>query len=383
MELSDIVKNYLSNYNLLIEQIAYLFLDQESKDYLVLLNKESKDKKWDRCVEFNKLLNEQNLDLFLESKLKLFSDDNLSEILFGKQLTLNNIFYNRDENIQVVLWSYLHLMVLMIEMSSKKKNKDKIKKIITIIEKNIPELEKSKKKADQLNKSVLPDAKNVIKDMLGVEVNGQTNDMISDIVKSFEKTMAGVSTSGGVPDMAALFPNILEISKKISSKYSDKISNGEIELDKIMGGITKNVPGMEQVLQGGGLGNIGEMMGGMMKKEEPKQKVIIDENFSTANVDLGKIKENSNFNIGKLLNVANSLGVIPGLNDESSKNSSGQNMPNLPIMDLFNMMGSLEKGDVSKEEMKSKLDGILGTMGIDIEKMTKEFNKKNDKDDLD
>lgn len=381
MELSDIVKNYLSNYDLLIEQLAYLFLDQESKDYLVLLNKESKDKKWERCVEFNKLLNEQNLDLFFESKLKLFSDDNLSEILFGKQLSLHNIFNNRDENIQVVLWSYLHLMVLMIEMSSKKKNKDKIKKIITIIEKNIPELEKSKKKAEELNKSVLPDTKNVIKDMLGVEVNGQTNDMISDIVKSFEKTMAGVSSSGGVPDMAALFPNILEISKKISSKYSDKISNGEIELDKIMGGITKNVPGMDQVLQGGGLGNIGEMMGSMMKKEEPKQKVIIDENFSTANVDLGKIKENSNFNIGKLLNVANSLGVIPGLNDESG-NSNGANK--LPIMDLFNMMGSLEKGEVSKEEMKSKLDGILGTMGIDMEKMTKEFNKKYDKnDDLD
>jgi hypothetical protein len=381
MELSDIVKNYLSNYDLLIEQLAYLFLDQESKDYLVLLNKESKDKKWDRCVEFNKLLNEQNLDLFLESKLKLYSDDNLSEILFGKQITLHNIFNNRDENIQVVLWSYLHLMVLMIEMSSKKKNKDKIKKIITVIEKNIPELEKSKKKAEQLNKSALPDAKNVIKDMLGVEVNGQTNDMISDIVKSFEKTMAGVSSSGGVPDMAALFPNILEISKKISSKYSDKISNGEIELDKIMGGITKNVPGMEQVLQGGGLGNIGEMMGGMMKKEEPKQKVIIDENFSTANVDLGKIKENSNFNIGKLLNVANSLGVIPGMNNESD-NSNGLNK--LPIMDLFKMMGSLEKGDVSKEEMKSKLDGILGNMGIDMDKMTKEFNKKYDKnDDLD
>jgi hypothetical protein len=205
--------------------------------------------------------------------------------------------------------------------------------------------------------------------------------MISDIVKSFEKTMAGVSSSDGVPDMAALFPNILEISKKISSKYSDKISNGEIELDKIMGGITKNVPGMEKVLQGGGLGNIGEMMGGMMKKEEPKQKVIIDENFSTANVDLGKIKENSNFNIGKLLNVANSLGVIPGLNDESNNSNSANK---LPIMDLFNMMGSLEKGNVSKEEMKSKLDGILGNMGIDMEKMTKEFNKKYDKnDDLD
>jgi hypothetical protein len=53
-------------------------------------------------------------------------------------------------------------------------------------------------------------------------------------------------------------------------------------------------------------------------------------------------------------------------------------------MDLFNMMGSLEKGNVSKEEMKSKLDGILGNMGIDMEKMTKEFNKKYDKnDDLD
>ena len=105
--------------------------------------------------------------------------------------------------------------------------------------------------------------------------------------------------------------------------------------------------------------------------EEPKQKVIIDENFSTANVDLGKIKENSNFNIGKLLNVANSLGVIPGLNDESNNSNSANK---LPIMDLFNMMGSLSKDNNNMEDIKNKMDTFLEQkLGLDVKKINEDL----------
>ena len=60
-----------------------------------------------------------------------------------------------------------------------------------------------------------------------------------------------------------------------------------VVLDKLMQSISKKVPGMEQMM--GGM--MGDMMGGMMggkKDTKPKEKVVIDENFSTANVELFK-----------------------------------------------------------------------------------------------
>jgi len=404
MKLADLVKTYLENYNFLIDQLAYLFTDDDYKNYLSELNNESKDKKWERCNEFNKLLTEEYFDLFIDSKLKLFSHKDdlskiLSESLFGEKLSLKKIFNNRDDSIKNVLWYYLHIMVLMIELAQTNKNNDRIEKLRKLIDSNISEYEKNKEAAEKLNKSGMSDPKNIIKDMLGVDVNNQTNDMIGDIVKSFESTMAGLKT-GETPDIASLFPRIVEISKTISTKYSDKITTGEIELEKIMGGITKNIPGME-----GGFdsinkmmgGNIGEMVGGMFNKEEKKELVVIDEDFSTSQVDLGKIKESSNINIGKMLNVADSLGVIPSLNNNSSNESENKvpqignllgmmsggggnkNMPNLS--ELFGMMSNLEKGNTKEgvEDLQNKLGGMLSSMGLDMNKINKDLENFKDK----
>jgi hypothetical protein len=407
MKLADLVKTYLENYNFLIDQLAYLFTDDDYKTYLSELNNESKDKKWDRCIQFNKLLTDEYFDLFIESKLKLFSHKDedskvLSESLFGEKLALKKIFNNRDDSIKNVIWYYLHIMVLMIELAQKNKNNTRIEKLRKIIDNNITIYEKSKNDAEKLNKTGMSDPKNIIKDMLGVDVNVQTNDMIGDIVKSFESTMANMK-KGEAPDMAALFPSILEISKNISDKYSQKISSGEIELEKIMGGITKNIPGMDGNLDNINKmmgGNIGEMMGGMFKKEEKKELVIIDEDFSTSQVDLGKIKESSNINIGKMLNVADSFGVIPGLDNGSDNNKmpklndllgmmggggmmgaggGGKNMPNLN--ELFSMVSSMDKANTKEgaEEMQNKLSGMLSSMGLDMNKINKDLESFKDK----
>jgi hypothetical protein len=392
MKLADLVNTYLQNYNFLIDQLAYLFTDDEYKVYLSELNNESKDKKWDRCVKFNKLLTEEYFDLFIESKLKLFSHKDelskmLSESLLGEKLSLKQVFNNRDENIKTVLWYYLDIMVLMVELAQKNKNETRIEKLRTLIDNNISNYEKSKETAEKLNKSGMSDPKNIIKDMLGVDVNVQTNDMIGDIVKSFESTMSNMKP-GEMPDIAALFPSILEISKNISEKYSDKIGTGEIELEKIMGGITKNIPGMdgnmENISKMMGGSNIGEMMGGLFKKEEKKEMVIIDEDFSTSKVNLGQIKESSNINIGKMLNVADSLGVIPSLtenvNEDNNKIPQMKNMPNLN--ELFGMMGNLDKANTKEgaADLKNKLNSMLSGFGVDLDKlnsMTEELEKKS------
>lgn len=398
MKLADLVKTYLENYNFLIDQLAYLFTDDEYKVSLFELNMESKDKKWGRCVDFNKLLTDDAFELFIESKIKLFSHKDdlskvLSECLFGEKLSLKKIFNNRDESIKNVLWYYLHIMVLMVELAQKNKNESRIEKLRKLIDSNIADYEKNKKNAEKLNKSGMSDPKNIIKDMLGVDVNIQTNDMIGDIVKSFEGTMSKMKP-GEMPDISALFPSILEISKNISSKYSDKINSGEIELDKIMGGITKNIPGMDGNMENISKmmgGNIGEMVGGMFKKEEKKELVLIDENFSTSQVNLGQIKESPNINIGKMLNVADSLGVIPNL---GGGDDDSNNMPK--INDLFGMMNSLKMDDSkeNKEDIKRKLGGMLSGFGLDMNKITQDIensvnqikeneSKKPKEDDMD
>ena len=62
MEIDFCVKNYLENYNLLIEQLVLLFNEKEIKEYILVLNNESKDKKWLRGVKFQQeisIINEE------------------------------------------------------------------------------------------------------------------------------------------------------------------------------------------------------------------------------------------------------------------------------------------------------------------------------------
>lgn len=425
MKLSDLVKTYLQNYNFLIDQIAYLFTDDDDKLYISELNKESGDKKWLRGVDFNKLLTDDFFTLFIESKTKLFShsDDftkSISECLFGEKLCLKKIFHNRDDSIRFVLWYYLQVMMLMIELGKKEKNEDRIKQLGDLIDSNIAEYEKNKETAKKLNETGMSDPKNFLKDTLGVEVNNQTNNMLDDIVKSFEGTISGMK-NGQPPDITSLLPSILEISKTISTKYGDKISNGEIELGKIMGGITKNIPGFsggsggfpgsgEFPGSGGGLPpDLGKMMEGMMsglggggsggpglppdlskmmeglgglgglgnmfKKPEKKETILIDENFSTASVDLGKVNDSKGINIGKMLNVANSFGVIPDLPGQKTEETNDDGLPGMPkLTDLFGMLGG---GSKNPEDLKNQLEGMMGKMGIDLSKLG--LDKLNDK----
>jgi hypothetical protein len=364
MDIDFCIKNYLQNYNLLIEQLTFLFNDEEYKDYIVVLNNESKDKKWLRGIKFQQQISNELFDTFLESKIKLFSHKdentkNVSESLFGSELSLKKIFNNRDDNTKFILWAYLHLIVLMIELAQNK-NKERVKQLSKLIEENASLLEKLKTKANKKND--VKDPKTMIKEMFNVDVNDQTNDMLNDIVKSFESSLKG---EGGNP-----LSGIFDISQKISSKYQEKINTGEIELNKLMEGIQKNIPGMDKLMKNG-------LNGMMVGKEEtkPKETVIIDENFSTSNVELGKQNESKGFNIGKMLSMANSLGVLGGDNIGDSI-LGGNNPMDKNMSELFGMissMGNLDNKD-NIENLKTKMDDFLSKQGIDINKLNTEID---------
>jgi hypothetical protein len=384
MEIDFCVKNYLENYNLLIEQLTFLFNEDEFKEYIIVLNNESKDKKWLRGVRFQQQISNELFDTFIESKIKLFSHKdentkNLSESLFGTELSLKKIFNNRDDNTKFILWAYLHLMVLMVELTHQK-NKDRIKKLSKLIEENNHLLEKAKNKAVQQNN--VKDPKSMLKQIFNVDVNDETNEMLNDIVKSFESSL---SNEKGNP-----LTGIFDISQKISSKYQEKINTGEIQLNKLMEGIQKNIPGMDDIMKNG----LDGIMGGK-EPTKPKETVIIDENFSTADVELGKQTETKKgFNIGKMLNMANSLGVLGGDNIFSGNNPLGGDNPmDKNMSELFGMISSMGNLDNKEniENLKNKMDDFLSKQGIDISKLNndidtmmqqgKEGNKKEENEE--
>ena len=109
---------------------------------------------------------------------------------------------------------------------------------------------------------------------------------------------------------------------------------------------------------------VGDMMKGMMggKKEEQKEPTIIDDNFSTANVDVGEdeVEKKGKGMIGNMMNMANNLPSMEG-------------MPGLG--ELGGMMKDITSGEMdleNLENMKGKMDNFMEkTLGVDIS----EFNK--------
>ena len=162
---------------------------------------------------------------------------------------------------------------------------------------------------------------------------------------------------------------------------SEKINKGEIELEKLMQAITSKVPGMDQMMGG--------MMGGSKEKVQ-KEKILIDENFSTANVEVGMNQEpdSKGMNISGILKMADQMGVIPG-GKQSSKESGMQDMMNgIPgIGKVMEMMQKLENTNTQEdaEALKLEMDTFLQSeLGVDIEKLneqlestSKQFQEQN------
>jgi len=360
MDIDFCVKIYLQNYNSLLDQISLIFTEdyKEINSYLNLLKDESKDKKWMRGIRFNQQMNDEHFNIFVDSKIKLFSHKDedtkkISESLFDKELPLKKIFNNRDDNTKNILWHYLHLMFLMIESSQKKQNKEKIKKLSKLIEQNEEQFKKSKAKNE---KPV--DPKSMIKEIFNVDVNSQTNEMLNDIFSSFE-------TTGNLNNMAGIF----SMAETISTKYKDKLNNGEIELNKIMEGITEKVPALKEIMKG----TEGMFNNTSAKKEEP---IIINENFSTANIELGEVKlDKEGFNLGKMLKLADSMGVLPNLPGLSGVDNNENNL-DPTLKDLFGMITNI--GDLNNKDnldsLKNKMDDFLSKQGIDISQLNNSIN---------
>jgi hypothetical protein len=184
------------------------------------------------------------------------------------------------------------------------------------------------------------------------KLNDTTNNMINDIFKSFENAMTGKDTMA----------NILNLSSELTQKYEDKINNGEIDLNGLVNNLKNNIPGMENMkniidplLKMDGLGGL---VGG---DNEPKEKVIIDENFSTANVNIGTEEESSKPVIGNMLKAVDGTGILNMMTGEQSQSFNK----------LFDVVNKLKETGIGNREELNKV--FKDELGIDVDKINQEM----------
>ena len=370
---------YLSEYNNFINQLKICFTGETTQIKLEELINLSNEEKLINGEKFSISVTDEYFQDFIKMKIKVFSHKTpetqiISESLFGADFSLKNLLNNQPDEIKTIIWTNLHNLYLLYELT--KPPEEKNSERVSILSKL---LYKPKTNVEQNNFPQFDnESKTKLKDMLGCDVNENTTDMIDDIVRSFEDMLSSSDNSNP-------FAGIMGLSQQISMKYANKINSGEIELDKIIKSITSKVPGMDVMMD--------SMMKTTSEKETKKEKIIIDENFSTADVTVGlnKPEENSlqNMNIGNMLKMADQFGVIPG----GKQSESGFQMPDLSafgklgnidglneipnlgkIMEMMNKLGNAESNE-DAEVLKQEMDTFLqNDLGVDIEKLNQSLS---------
>jgi hypothetical protein len=378
-------------YDNFILQLKIIFTDIDTNKMLDDIKNISSDDKLNRGKMFVESITSDFFDDFIRSKIKIFSHKNentkkISESLLDSKLCLKKLLNNQPDIVKKVIWLKIHIIYMSVELL--KPVEEQNTEQLNALNKLVNKVESSDSVSNEQTNPTNPT--NKLKDMLGVDVNEETTGMIDDIVSSFEKVLSGDATSNP-------FSGIMEISQKISVKYADKINKGDIELDKLMKSISQKVPGMESMLNGmmndkseGGLGGLGSMMGGMMggDNKKPKEKIIIDDDFSTADVQVGinNTDDKKSINIGNVLKIADQFGVIPGGKQPGSDGKSGTDtLPDLSGLGLgdiphlgkmMEMMGKLGKVETQEDTdaLKLEMDTFLQSeLGLDVNKLNKEL----------
>lgn len=360
------MNDFSSKYAEFISHIKNVF---PNNVFLEKILNESIEEQLNRVKNLDESLSTITLfNYFLKNKIKLLSHKEkdttkVSESMFGSEITLKKVFNNQDETVKLLFWTDLKKLLLSYykHILSNNANDKKVVERIQLLESNITTtntltnalISTSNNNLNNLNNLNPKDSLNKI---LNTEnLNETTNSMINDIFSTFEQSLNQPNSNP--------FANIMQISQVISEKYKNNIENGDVNLDDLLSNMT-NLPGMENM--GGLISSLTKQM--QPSNTEPAEKVIIDENFSTAIVPKGEQKEdNSNINVGELLKTMDSFGAL-GLGNPTDENGMGK------LMDVFSKLSSTSD--------PSKLNEIMETdLGIDMAKFTNEMSKVIGKND--
>lgn len=342
--MSLFLEKFNTEYSSFLNNLNHLFSNNE---ILQSVNNETDDAKYSRIKKLvNTFINQNDFNNFAKSKIKVFSHKEkntikISESVFGKDLSLKKIFNNQSDIIKDLLWKQLHRLVLCVLENENLTDTQSISRIARLKE--------------LLKESVSKlDPKETLHNLLKTDkLNNSTNNMINDIFSSFE-----ASTTGKNP-----LENIFNISNIISDKYKDKIENGEINLNNLLDELQHNLPGMENMKSM--IDPILKMQG---KPEEPVEPVIIDENFSTGDVQMGKQEEAGPPAIKTMLNALDSTGLMDMLN--KGGNSEGQPEG---IGKFMSMLTKLQNVDSSNSDEITNI--FKNDLGLDMDKINEQMTK--------
>ena len=379
-------KSYLVEFDNFLSQLVSLFENNDSTktefDIVTDIKNEKDEDKLKRGKLFHSCLEEEDcFDLFLNKKVNSFSSKNeqtnsLSNSLLGEGLPLKKLVNKQTDKTKDIIWNYLHTFYLLNEtlMNNDEEGRDpNQKRIESTLEKSADSNEMLKKLS--VNESTKK--KNVANKLLDIDLNSSTTSMIDDIINSFEEK---VNSS---PDQNPM-ESIMDITNLIASKYTDKIESGEIQLEDLLDNMKNKLPGLDKIAANFGLD--GSAMG---KKEVEKEVTIIDDNFSTDNVELGEEdgEKKGGMNLTNGLKMLNSMQSDPqfgkmfemlnpggeGGSPEDLINKMKESMPEELLKNFDKEMGNMP-------DMLSKMMGVSGNNEPDNSNI-KELDEIDDKEE--
>lgn len=277
------------------------------------------------------LENNETFKLFTKHKIKIFSLKSeetslLSYSLFGETLPLKKLLNNQGEHRKNKIWEHLHYIYHLYE----KENENREERLKLLKYKDISFSEK-------------------FKDMVGDNQNDKTKNFLDKIINSVE-----IDYENGQKGMPSM-DKIIKMATDITKDFNEEFENGEIDLQGLMG----NLMGGMNMEQNADINNLmGGMMGGLFgKKEEEQEQVIIDENFSTDQVELGE-QEEINPALQNMLNTVNSM----GLGDIKMDDLSGM-MGGLGNLGNLDNLGDME-GEIDEEKMNELMSNMFGSLNL-------------------
>jgi hypothetical protein len=339
------VKNdYINIYNKFIEEILNIFTNNINiTNELNKLSNLDDETKINNGEKFNNLINDKNFYNFKKSKIKIFSHKNdhshkLSISLFNDIICLKNILNNQEDNIKKKLWIYIHKIYILSELLKPELNQDKYKlnKIINIIE---------------------------LKETSSKQEYNNLDNMIDDIIESFQKII------NNNPD-SNIIENIMKISNDLSVKYSENIKNGNFNIEKIIQIILSKLGKLNISENSSIFSNLSleKILGNLFNKNSniKEESIIIDENFSTADVEVGKVDNDDtmNFKIGNVLKMMNN--ILPSENNTNPdiNNNDSQVDNNIPnINNIFNnILSSNQNNDSQVDNNIPNINNIFNNI---------------------
>ena len=350
----DIDIEYINKYNDFLDYLKTMFKGEHTINIIEKYYNLSNENKLQNGLLFSNNIDEHNIDDFFNNRIKIFSHKKskiMSTSLFGNDLCIKNIINTQSIETRNVIWKFLHHLWLVLEYRKDKelRNEEFILKI-------------EKKYKNTIDKS---EVTSKIKEAIGSELTGETLNLIDDVIMLFDEFINNLNNKPDSNDPNIL-SDIIGISQKICKKYANKISNGNINLEQILKVILSKVSEIAPGLSGLNLDNLFNNLSS--SSNEPP--IIITDNFSTADVKVGELKDNSSastINIGSLLKLADNIGIIPGSNNNCNINK---------IFDIFNKLNKNITDETNLTHIKEEMESFLqNDLGVDINEITKHLEE--------